>query len=58
MGRIIETNRMTRIDVYGVPGRPGRVGIEQDNDTIIIDPAAVPALIEALQAAAKEAGNE
>ena len=37
---------------------PWIIRLHQDADTIAITPAAVPALIEALQAAAKGAGNE
>jgi glyoxylase-like metal-dependent hydrolase (beta-lactamase superfamily II) len=56
----IDCDGMTRVEV-DADGN-GNVRLFQDGDgegdTILIDPAAVPALIEALQAAAKEAGDE
>lgn len=36
---------------------PWVIRLAQGPDAIVLDPAAVPALIEALQAAAKEAGD-
>ena len=51
----IESERMTATEIW----QDGEhVWLRQDGNAILIATAAVPALIEALQAAAKEASDE
>ena len=51
----IETDSQHGVEVWG---DEIYVWIRQNGENVRIDPAAVPALIEALQIAAKEVGDE